>query len=151
MPNFWEFFRPCLSPLDHHDCHEYSGEEDVSDHDVNNNRSRAHDKIESYTGVCDAYSHDNPAKVPMNDAEKRPVPFALVDHMMPPAYQELDDCGDKYYNANALVTAGLFLAVIVWVTDGEAYDAPNNCDYRCCKLGDPVPAYAVQKAEGNGP
>ncbi len=151
VPNFRELFRPCLSPLDHHDCREYSYEEDVGDDDVNDDGSRAHNKIEPNTGVCDTYSHDEPAKVAMDEAEECPVPFALVYHMMPPAYQELNDCGDKDHNANALVTAGLFLAIVVCVRDREAYDAPNNCDYRRCKLGYPVPAYAVQKAEGNGP
>lgn len=151
VPYFRKLFRLCLSPLDHHDCREYGHEENVGDDDVNDNGRCAHNKIKPNTGVCDTYSHDNPAKVAMDDAEDCPMPFALVYQMMPPAYQELNDCGDKDHNADALVTAGCFFAIVVCVADSEAYNAPNNCDYRCSKLVYPMPAYAVQKPEGNGP
>lgn len=148
--NFRKLFRPRLSPLNNHDCREYSDEEEVGDHDVDDNGCRALDKSKSYGRVCDSGSHDGPAKVSMDGTEECSMPFALVDHMIPPAYQELNDCCDEDHNANGLVTTGLFLAVVVRVANGETYETPNNCDYRCCKLSNPVPAYAIQKAEGNG-
>ncbi len=143
MPDLRKVLRLRLSPLDDHDGREHSDKEYVCDHNIDDHASRADNEIESDTSIRDTRSHDHPAKIPMDDTEERPVPFALEDHVMPPADQELNDGGDKHDDANALVAAGLFLAVVVVVSDREADDAAGDGDYRCGKLGHPVQADAV--------
>ena len=150
MPILREVLRPRLPPLDKHHGREHRREENIRDHDIHNHRGRAYDQIEPYGGVRNAHDHDDPAKIPMDDTEKGAVPFALEDHVMPPADQELDDRCDEDDDPDALVSAGLFFVVVVVVADGEADDAADDGDYGCYELGHPVPADAVEEAQEEG-